>query len=163
MNLRRTPSLLLAPVIVLLLAACSSGASPTPTAVQATPTAAPASPTEEANATSSPAEATATPDTTVRDAWRASASVHRGQNDEQFEYDCPPGGEPFNVWGDDIYTDDSSVCTAAVHAGVITLAEGGSVTIEIRPGEDEYESSDRNGISTFEYPAWGGSFVVIDD
>jgi LCCL domain len=163
MNPRRHPSLLLAPAIVLLAAACSSGASPTPTAVPATPTAAPASPTEEAEATSSPAEATATPDTTVRDAWRASANLHRTHIGDEFEYDCPPGGETFNIWGTDVYTDDSSVCTAAVHVGVITVAEGGSVTIQVRPGEDEYEESERNGVTSNPYGPWGGSFVVLDD
>ena len=140
MNIRRTPPLLLAPVIA-MLAACSSGASPTPTAIPETPPS----------------------DTTVIDAWRATASTHRGNDGEQIEYDCPPGGQEFTIWGTDVYTDDSSVCTAAVHVGTITLAEGGTVTIEIRPGEEEYDASERNGISSSAYPAWGGSFVVIDD
>ena len=67
------------------------------------------------------------------------------------------------AWGEDVYTDDSSVCTAAVHAGVITVVEGGTVTIEIRPGVDSYEGTTRNGIMTRSYPAWEGSFVVVGD
>ena len=82
-------------------------------------------------------------------------------NGQEFDFDCPAGGEVRNVWGTDIYTDDSSVCTAGVHAGAITLEDGGTVTIEIRAGEDEYEDSERNGIESLSYPAWGGSFVVI--
>ena len=87
----------------------------------------------------------------------------RGMNGQQFEFECPPGGEYDTIWGTDVYTDDSSVCTAAVHAGVITLEDPGTVTIEIRPGEDSYEESERNGVTSQPYPAWGGSFVVIDD
>ncbi|MGH8957914.1 MAG: LCCL domain-containing protein [Acidimicrobiia bacterium] len=81
-------------------------------------------------------------------------------NGQRFDYECPAGGEPDSAWGIDVYTDDSSVCTAAVHVGVITVDEGGTVTIEIRPGEDSYEGSTRNGITTFSYGVWAGSFVV---
>ena len=88
--------------------------------------------------------------------------MHRGLNGEQFEYECPVGGTLRFVWGTDVYTDDSSVCTAGVHVGVITLESGGTVTIEIRPGQDAYVASERNGVTTLDYPAWGGSFVVID-
>jgi hypothetical protein len=45
---------------------------------------------------------------------------------------------------------------------VINVDRGGSVTIEIRPGEDSYEGSTRNGITTFSYGVWDGSFVVIE-
>ena len=80
----------------------------------------------------------------------------------QVDYVCPAGGTAHSVWGTDVYTDDSSVCTAAVHAGVITLEEGGTVTIEIRPGESSYEASERNGITSGSWGSWTGSFVVID-
>jgi hypothetical protein len=63
------------------------------------------------------------------------------------------------VWGTDVYTDDSSVCTAAVHAGLITLAGGGTVTAEIRPGQSSYKGSTRNGITSSPYASWLGSFI----
>jgi hypothetical protein len=62
------------------------------------------------------------------------------------------------VWGDGIYTDDSSVCTAAVHAGLITVAEGGRVVIEISAGLDAYEGATANGVTTLPYASWPGSF-----
>lgn len=40
---------------------------------------------------------------------------------------CPPNGAPGPVFGTDIYSMRSSICTAAVHAGRITLAQGGVV------------------------------------
>jgi LCCL domain-containing protein len=131
---------------VLMLVACSAPAAATPE-----PTADP-TPT-----TAAPASAPAT------DPWAATAGEHRGLDGEQFTYNCPPDGDARSLWGTDVYTDDSSVCTAAVHAGAITIDEGGEVRIEIRPGEDSYEGTEQNGIESSPYGAWGGSFVVVTD
>jgi LCCL domain len=73
---------------------------------------------------------------------------------------CPPDGTPASVWGTDTYTDDSSICTAAVHAGVITLADGGDVTFQLTPGQDSYQGSTANGVTSLDYGAWGGSLVI---
>ena len=155
--------------LVLLLAACGSGAATPSPSEPSTPTlsvspTASAEPTEEATAEPTPTvEVTPTPDTTVEDAWRATAVDHRADVGEQFSYECPARGEASNIWGTDLYTDDSSVCTAGVHTGTITFEEGGSVTIEIRAGADEYVPSERNGVTSLVYGPWGGSFVVVDD
>ncbi len=93
--------------------------------------------------------------------WNADARHLRGRNGQRFSYGCPAGGGARTVWGSDLYTDDSSVCTAAVHAGRITLASGGTVTIEIRPGQSSYSASTRNGITTRSYGSWPGSFVIV--
>lgn len=164
MNLHRR-RLLPVVAIAVLATACGPASSPSPSTDAGIPTSSPGAPTERADVVESAAASTPEPsvDTSVRDAWRANATAYRGRDGEQFDYDCPAGGEPDTVWGTDIYTDDSSVCTAAVHVGLITLQEGGSVTIEIRPGEDSYEATERNGIETSPYPAWGGSFVIVDD
>jgi LCCL domain len=138
----------------LLLAACSAAGEPTLTEAASTASASPSA--------AGPA-ATSSSDAEAVDAWRTTVADHRGANGEQFDYDCPAGGQPANVWGTDVYTDDSSVCTAAVHAGAITVEEGGTVVVEIRPGEEEYEASSRNGIDSLAYGPWGGSFVVVDE
>jgi hypothetical protein len=95
-------------------------------------------------------------------AWSANAAQFRNFVGAQFEYDCPAKGAPGGVWGTNVYTDDSSVCTAAVHGGLITLAKGGKVKIEMRDGQPSYRGSTRNGIKSRPYPAWGGSFIVVD-
>jgi hypothetical protein len=95
---------------------------------------------------------------TVDATWSTDASEYRDEG-ERIAFVCPPDGEPDTVWGTDVYTTDSSVCTAAVHAGLITFDEGGDVVIEIRPGEDEYESSERNGVRSRGWEQWGVSFV----
>ena len=75
---------------------------------------------------------------------------------------CPADCGSNSVWGTDVYTDDSSICTAAVHAGEISL-EGGIVRIELRDGQTSYEASERNGIESSSYGNWGGSFVFTED
>ena len=91
--------------------------------------------------------------------WSAMATPYRGQNGTRFSYLCPAGGTAGRIWGANIYTDDSSVCTAAVHNGLISLAAGGNVTIEIRPGLSSYTGLANNGITSIAYGAWSGSFV----
>ncbi len=112
-----------------------------------------------APATSAPSPASATPKPVDDESgWSADAIKYRGRNGQHFTYICPTGGPPFPVGGDnfsgvygtDTYTDDSPVCLAAVHAGLITLS-GGEVTIEIRPRADSYKGSTRNGITTIDY------------
>jgi ABC-type transport system substrate-binding protein len=156
----RVPHITVLVALLALASACTATASATPTAsATATATAAGAGADETPSAEATGGGAV-NPGT--GDPWDAEAGQHRGQDGEQFDYECPPNGEPRTVWGTDIYTDDSSVCTAAVHVGVITLEDGGDVTIEIRPGEDSYDGSERNGITTLDYPSWGGSFEIVD-
>jgi hypothetical protein len=67
------------------------------------------------------------------------------------------------VWGDGPFTDDSSVCTAGVFVGAITFEDGGTVTIEMTGPQESYEPAEANGVSTFEYGEWPGSFQVVPD
>ena len=93
--------------------------------------------------------------------WSATARAYNGQNGAQYTFTCPAFGTRGSVWGTDVYTDDSSVCTAGVHAGQITLAGGGTVTIEIRAGQASYTGSTRNRVTSGSYGAWDGSFVIL--
>ena len=62
------------------------------------------------------------------------------------------------VWGTDVYTDDSSVASAAIHAGVLRLGETRTVTITILAGQGSYSASTRNGVTTSNWGSWGGSY-----
>lgn len=77
-------------------------------------------------------------------------------------FDCPAGcaDSSYSIWGSDIYTLDSSICAAAIHAGVISNADGGTLMTIWQPGQEAYLSTERNGISTIDYGAWSDSFVV---
>lgn len=93
--------------------------------------------------------------------WGTAPTSYRGRNGLRVKYDCPANGDGGSVWGSDIYTDDSSVCNAAVHFGRISVAAGGSVVIEIRAGRTSYSGSLRNGIPSMDYGEWSGSFIVL--
>lgn len=71
---------------------------------------------------------------------------------------CGDGG--YGIWGTDIYTNDSSLCAAAIHAGIITNDEGGLIEVTYLEGQASYSGSERNGISTSDYGAWEDSFSV---
>ncbi|MCW5717141.1 MAG: hypothetical protein KIS68_04835 [Bauldia sp.] len=69
------------------------------------------------------------------------------------------------VWGTDLYTDDSPICTAAVHAGLVRPAatsEGiryiGVIDVRRAAGCPYYTPSRSFGVSTSRYGGWGGSF-----
>jgi hypothetical protein len=75
---------------------------------------------------------------------------------------CPVGGHIEGAWGTDIYTDDSSICTAAVHAGLLSPKDGGLVTIEMRPDAGQYAGSVRNGVRTGDWmEPWTGAYVFV--
>jgi hypothetical protein len=91
--------------------------------------------------------------------WEANAASLNGKDGQTFTLACAPGGTAHYVWGNDIYTTDSSICTAGVHSGLITYQQGGSVTIELRPGRTIYGCSERNGVTTSAFGPYPHSFV----
>ncbi|MEZ4390469.1 MAG: LCCL domain-containing protein [Polyangiales bacterium] len=93
--------------------------------------------------------------------WSSNASEYQGRNGVIVRYDCPPNGAAGSIWGTDLYTDDTSVCTAGVHVGRIDLRGGGPVIIEILAGQSQYVGSRRYGVLSADYGSWGGSFRVL--
>jgi len=69
---------------------------------------------------------------------------------------CParPGGE---VFGTGIYTADSSICAAALHAGAISPS-GGRVTLRGAGGCTSYSGSTAHGVTSRAWGAYGESF-----
>lgn len=63
-----------------------------------------------------------------------------------------------SVWGSDLYTDDSNICRAARHAGLIG-ADGGTIWVFERPGLDSYQAAERNGISSSRWATWRRSIA----
>lgn len=62
------------------------------------------------------------------------------------------------VWGTDTYTADSSICAAAMHAGLVGV-QGGQVMLRRVGGLQRYVGSTRNGVSSLDYGPWKSSFV----
>ncbi len=92
--------------------------------------------------------------------WTTSASGFKEETGKTYKFLCPPNGAEAIIWGSDVYTADSSICTAAVHAGIINIKDGGEVTIEFRPGRQLYGSTTRNGVTSANYGEYPHSFVV---
>jgi hypothetical protein len=70
------------------------------------------------------------------------------------------GSTDSGVFGTDIYTADSSLAAAAVHAGVLKNGEKGVVKVTILPGQAEYKASSRNGVTSLGWYAYDGSYRV---
>ena len=102
-------------------------------------------------------------DPQVQATWATQANQLGGRSGQRFTLVCPGGGTlSGRLWGTDLYTDDSSICTAAVHAGLISVRNGGTVMIELRPGAGAYNASSRYGVTSQGYGAWSGSFIFIE-
>lgn len=115
-----------------------------------------AAPSSDAPSTAGPGDTD--PTASVRVGWDADARAYRGQLGKRIVFKCPAQGTLSTVWGTDVYSDDSSICTAAVHAGLISLDDGGVVKITILAGAQSYHGSTREGVSTLDYDSWEGSF-----
>lgn len=66
---------------------------------------------------------------------------------------------PGDVWGTGVYTADSHVCTAAIHAGAHTAGNEGDVTLTVLPGCDTYKGSTAHGITSQDYEGYARSFM----
>ena len=69
-------------------------------------------------------------------------------------------GSNDDVWGTDIYTTDSTLAAAAVHAGVLKMGQTGIVKVSIIAGQQFYTGSVRNGVSSGVYGFSAASFRV---
>src|SRR5215204_5980416 len=71
---------------------------------------------------------------------------------------CPADAtERGAVWGTDVYTGDSSVCRAALHAGAVGR-QGGAVTVLPEAGRNAYPGVTRNGVRSSNFGQYGSSF-----
>src|SRR4051794_39066853 len=58
------------------------------------------------------------------------------------------GSTTGSVWGTDVYTYDSNLATAAVHAGLLRDGQRGVVLVTVLKGEEKYQGTTRNGVTT---------------
>ncbi|MBR0664294.1 OmpA family protein [Roseomonas hellenica] len=84
-------------------------------------------------------------------------AVYAG-SDETLTCLCP--GEATlrgSIWGSDTYSADSATCRAAVHAGIIPLT-GGTVSLQMLPGQPRYIGTTRRGVQSMSFGAYGASY-----
>jgi len=80
---------------------------------------------------------------------------------------CDPGATYYfrvtgeaagSVWGTDVYTGDSAIATAAVHAGLIKVGETAVVKITVEQPLAKYQGSVRNGVTSHEFGQYGTAY-----
>jgi len=89
------------------------------------------------------------------------AIQYRGNNGKIYEIPIK-GTTGGSVYGTDIYTDDSNIASAAVHAGKVKVGEKRIVKIKILGSQSSFTSSTRNGITSISYGSWSGSYQFVD-
>ncbi len=85
--------------------------------------------------------------------------AYRGEHGAVYAFEVV-GDPEGTVWGTDIYTDDSTLGAAVIHAGLVREGEQAVVFVTVLPGQDQYEGTTRHGITTHSYGHWHGSYRV---
>jgi hypothetical protein len=93
--------------------------------------------------------------------WEKAAHLYRGEDYLRYTFTLPAGGAANSAWGTGIYRDTSSIGTAAVHAGLITFAVGGTVTIRILPGQSSYTGTTAYEVTSLDASDGEGSFEFV--
>ena|GEM_PF-3994123 len=81
---------------------------------------------------------------------------------QQVTLTFPKGGKAEGkVWGTGLYAEKSTIGMAAVHSGLITYKDGGTVTVRREGKRNQFWGSKRNGIESrsSEKTSQGFSFV----
>ncbi len=84
---------------------------------------------------------------------------YRGQSGKVLHFEVV-GSNSGSIYGSDIYTDDSDLSTAAVHAGLLKVGEKGVVKVTILQGQESHASSTRHGITSSAWSNYPGSYKV---
>jgi hypothetical protein len=62
------------------------------------------------------------------------------------------------LWGTEVYTDDSNLGVAAVHAGLLKPGQKGVAVVRILPGQSQYQGSTKNGLRSNSFRNYPGSY-----
>jgi len=81
---------------------------------------------------------------------------------------CDPVGVTFyfrvsgaaqgSLWGTDIYTGDSTLAVAAVHAGLVKVDETAIVKVTVVAPLQKYQGSARNGVTSHDFGRYGTAY-----
>jgi hypothetical protein len=100
--------------------------------------------------------------TTLAAQAKTNAAAFRQQVGRRLTFVCPAQVKiDEDIWGTDVYTDTSPICTAAVHAGVFTPKTTTAVTIVMDGEKPSFAASSRNSIKSSAYGRWSGSYSFV--
>ena len=70
------------------------------------------------------------------------------------------GASDGSIWGTDVYTGDSRLATAAVHAGAVKPDETAVVKVTVMPPLNHYQGCVRNGVTSHDFGHFGTAYRV---
>jgi LCCL domain len=70
------------------------------------------------------------------------------------------GADSGSVWGTDVYTGDSVLAAAAVHAGAVKVGETGVVKVTVVEPLNQYRGTTRHGVTTHSYGRFDTAYRV---
>jgi LCCL domain-containing protein len=68
------------------------------------------------------------------------------------------GATDGSVWGTDVYTGDSALAAAAVHAGIVKPGEAAVVRVTVMPPLPQYQGSIRHGVTSHDFGHFGAAY-----
>jgi formylglycine-generating enzyme required for sulfatase activity/serine/threonine protein kinase len=87
-------------------------------------------------------------------------SQHRASVGQTLSFKVVGSATSGPVWGSNPYTADSRLSRAAVHAGVLRPGESGVIRVTVLPGQQAYEGSTQNGVTSSRYGPWSLSYRI---
>ena len=70
------------------------------------------------------------------------------------------GATEGQVWGTDVYTGDSMLAAAAVHAGAVKVGEQAIIKVTVLQPLTQYQGSARNGVTSNDFGRYGMAYKV---
>jgi len=70
------------------------------------------------------------------------------------------GRSSYSIWGTEVYTYDSDLATAAVHAGVLKAGQRGIVKVTMINSPEMHRGSTHHGVTSYDYGPYAGSYTV---
>jgi hypothetical protein len=70
------------------------------------------------------------------------------------------GAADGGVWGTDVYTGDSVLAAAAVHAGVVKVGETAVVRVTVMQPLNHYQGAVRHGVTSHDFGRFGAAYRV---
>ncbi len=70
------------------------------------------------------------------------------------------GKESGSLWGTDVYTTDSELAVAAVHAGKLAAGQRGVVRVTVVQPPPSFQGTTRHGVTSYSYGSYPGAYRV---
>jgi len=64
------------------------------------------------------------------------------------------------LWGTDVYTGDSTLAVAAVHAGCLKVGETAVLKVTVEPPLSRYTGSVRHGVTSHDFSSFGTAYRI---